>query len=56
MFLFSFIARKRSHDNHYHPPSERSEFYSMQDTKSMPFLFTPSADEDGIKKAEVQTK
>lgn len=45
-------ARKRSHDNHYHPPSERSEFYSMQDTKSMPFLFTPSADEDGIKKAE----
>nr|XP_022317386.1 protein grainyhead-like isoform X2 [Crassostrea virginica] len=45
-------GRKRSHDNHYHPPSERSEFYSMQDTKSVPFLYTPSADEDGCKKVE----
>ncbi|XP_048759800.1 grainyhead-like protein 1 homolog isoform X2 [Ostrea edulis] len=44
-------GRKRNEDQ-YHPPSERSEFYSMQDTKSVPFLYTPSVDEDGHKRSE----
>jgi transcription factor CP2-like protein len=28
----------------YHPPSERSEFYSMSDLLKPPVLFTPSDD------------
>ncbi|XP_062592697.1 protein grainyhead-like isoform X2 [Saccostrea cucullata] len=45
-------GRKRSNEDHYHPPSERSEFYSMQDTKTVPFYYTPAVDEDGNKKSE----
>lgn len=34
-------------DELYHPVTERSEFYGMQDVAKPPVLFTPSEDMDG---------
>jgi hypothetical protein len=32
----------------YHPPCERSEFYSMSDLAKPPVLFTPAEDIDKV--------
>ena len=40
----STVNGKRRLDEMYHTPTERSEFYAMQDLGKPPVLFTPSGD------------
>lgn len=41
-------------DELYHPPAERSEFYTMSDTTKPPVLFTPAEDIDKLTSMELQ--
>ncbi|XP_021919212.1 protein grainyhead isoform X4 [Zootermopsis nevadensis] len=41
-------------DELYHPPTERSEFYSMSDLTKPPVLFTPAEDIDKLTSMELQ--
>ncbi|CAG0883984.1 unnamed protein product [Darwinula stevensoni] len=42
-------------DELYHPPCERSEFYSMSDLTKPPSLFTPADDVDKLASMELQS-
>uniref|UniRef100_A0A2S2NDJ0 Protein grainyhead n=1 Tax=Schizaphis graminum TaxID=13262 RepID=A0A2S2NDJ0_SCHGA len=41
-------------DELYHPPCERSEFYSMSDLNKPPVLFSPAEDIDKLTSMELQ--
>ncbi|KAL1449253.1 hypothetical protein WDU94_000464 [Cyamophila willieti] len=41
---------RKKMDELYHPPCERSEFYTMADTSKPPVLFSPAEDIDKVRK------
>ncbi|KAG8187327.1 hypothetical protein JTE90_011694 [Oedothorax gibbosus] len=44
-----FTGSRKKIEEMYHPPSERSEFYSMSDLAKPPILFTPDEDPERIR-------
>lgn len=42
-------------DELYHPVTDRSEFYNMQDLAKPPVLFTPSEDADKLSGMDLQS-
>lgn len=46
---------RKKNDELYHPVTDRSEFYTMQDMVKPPVLFTPSEDVDKLSGMDLQS-